>query len=211
MFSGLPWKQSKIVLSVLRLHPSTTFQTLDDCEDYSIPSKGFLPTVVNIWLSELNSPILIHFNSLIPKMSVFTVAISFFHHIAFTLIHGANSPGSYAVLFFTALDFTFTTRCTHRWVSFFLWPSLFILSGAVSQLLSSRILETFILSGAVSPFLSSTVLKTYQVGECSSSRFIFFPFHTVLGFSGKEYWSGLPLSSPVDHRFSELSLWPICL
>ena len=42
MFSGLPWKQSKIVLSVLRLHPSTTFQTLDDCEDYSIPSKGFL-------------------------------------------------------------------------------------------------------------------------------------------------------------------------
>ena len=26
-----------------------------------------------------------------------------------------------------------------------------------------------------------------------------------MGFSGEEYWSGLPFPSPVDHIFSELS------
>ena len=38
-------KGTKIILSFLRLHPSTTFWTLVDCEGYSISSKGFLPTV----------------------------------------------------------------------------------------------------------------------------------------------------------------------
>ena len=32
----------------LRLHPSTAFWTLVDCDCYSISSKGFLPTVVDI-------------------------------------------------------------------------------------------------------------------------------------------------------------------
>ena len=31
-------------------------------------------------------------------------------HIQFNLIHGPNIQGSYAILFFTASDFTFTTR-----------------------------------------------------------------------------------------------------
>ena len=34
--------------SFLRLHPSTAFQTLVDYHGYSISSKGFLPTVVDI-------------------------------------------------------------------------------------------------------------------------------------------------------------------
>ena len=46
-------------------------------------------------------------------------------HIQFTLIHGSNIPGSYAILFFTALDFTFTTRHIHNWMLFPLWPSHF--------------------------------------------------------------------------------------
>ena len=33
---------------VLRLHPSTAFWTLVDYEGYSISSKGFLPTAVDI-------------------------------------------------------------------------------------------------------------------------------------------------------------------
>ena len=33
---------------VLRLHPSTAFWTLVDHDGYSISSKGFLPTVVDI-------------------------------------------------------------------------------------------------------------------------------------------------------------------
>ena len=47
-----------------------------DYEGYSISSKGFLPTVVDIMSSELNSPIPVHFSSLIPKMLMFTLAIS---------------------------------------------------------------------------------------------------------------------------------------
>ena len=42
-----------------------------------------------------------------------------------------NNPGSYAILFFMASHFTFTTRHIHNWVSFLLWPSLFISSGTV--------------------------------------------------------------------------------
>ena len=39
-------------------------------------SKGFLPTVVDIIKFELNLPIPVYFGSLIPKMSMFTLAIS---------------------------------------------------------------------------------------------------------------------------------------
>ena len=39
---------TEIILSFLRLHPSTAFWTLVDHDGYSISSKGFLPTVVDI-------------------------------------------------------------------------------------------------------------------------------------------------------------------
>ena len=38
----------EIILSFLRLHLSTAFQTLVDYDGYSISSKGFLPTIVDI-------------------------------------------------------------------------------------------------------------------------------------------------------------------
>ena len=64
--------------------------------------------------------------------SFFTPRPNFLYdHIQFTLIHGCNIPGSYSILLFTALDFTFTTRHIQNWVSFLLWLSLFILSGAI--------------------------------------------------------------------------------
>ena len=44
-----------------------------DNDGYSISSKGFLPAVVDIMSSELNSTIPVHFSSLIPKMSMFTL------------------------------------------------------------------------------------------------------------------------------------------
>ena len=47
------WKQTKIILLFLRLHPSTAFQTLADYEDYSIFSKGVLPTVVDITVVDI--------------------------------------------------------------------------------------------------------------------------------------------------------------
>ena len=61
-------------------------------------------------------------------MSIFTLCHLLLDHIQFTLIHGPNIPGSFAILFFTALDFTtFTTRHIHSWASFLLWLSHFIL------------------------------------------------------------------------------------
>ena len=40
--------ETEIILSFLRLHPSTAFQTLADNGGYSISSEGFLPTVVDM-------------------------------------------------------------------------------------------------------------------------------------------------------------------
>ena len=48
-----------------------------DYDGYSISSKGFPPTVVDIWSSELNSPIPLHFSLLIPRMSTFTLDVSY--------------------------------------------------------------------------------------------------------------------------------------
>ena len=58
-----------------------------------------------------------------------------------TLILWPHIPSSYAILFFTALNFTSTTWCIHNWTLFLLWLSLFILSGAISLLFSISMLE----------------------------------------------------------------------
>ena len=66
-----------------------------------------------------------------------------FDHFQFILIHGPNIPGSYAILFFTASDFTSITSHIHNCVLFLLWLRLFILSGVISLLISSSILSTY--------------------------------------------------------------------
>ena len=49
LLNGLPRKQTEVILSFLRLHPSTAFlDSFFDYEGYSISSKGFLPTVVDM-------------------------------------------------------------------------------------------------------------------------------------------------------------------
>ena len=48
ILNGLTWTRTEIVLSFLRLHPSIAFQTLVDYDGFSISSKGFMPTVVDI-------------------------------------------------------------------------------------------------------------------------------------------------------------------
>ena len=61
-------------------------------------------------------------------------------------LNGPNFPDSFAILFFTALDFTFATRHIHHWALFPLRPRCFILSGAISYcslLFHSSILDTF--------------------------------------------------------------------
>ena len=51
MLNGLPWKGTETILSFLRLQPSIAFPTPVDSEGYSISSKDFLPTVVDIMVS----------------------------------------------------------------------------------------------------------------------------------------------------------------
>ena len=108
-------------------------------------------------------------------------------HVQFILIHGPNISGSYAILFFTASDFTSITSHICNWVLFLLWLSLFILSGVIS------------------PLFSSSILDTYQPGEFIFQCLSFCLFILFVGFSRPEYWSGLPFPSPVEHVLSELS------
>ena len=112
-----------------------------------------------------------------------------------TLIHGPNIPGSYAILFFTASDFTSITSHIHNWVLFLLWLCLFILSGVIS------------------PLISSSILGTYRPGEfifqCPP---IFLPYHAVHVVLKARIlkWFASPFSS--GQRFVNLDKSPlICL
>ena len=55
-----------------------------------------------------------------------------FDRVQFTLIRGANIPGSSAILSFTAADFTVATRHIPSWALLPLWPSHLILSGIIA-------------------------------------------------------------------------------
>ena len=98
--------------------------------------------------------------------------------------HGPNT-----VLFFTALDFTFITWHIHNWMSLLLCPSYFILSEAITN---------------CPPLFPSSVLDTFWPGGIIFCVLSFCFFIVFMGFSWQEYWSGLPLSPPVDHNLSEL-------
>ena len=62
---------------IFEVVPKSAFWTLVDCKGYSISSMEFLPTVIDTMISELSSPIPVHFSSLIAKMLVFILTISY--------------------------------------------------------------------------------------------------------------------------------------
>ena len=97
----------------------------------------------------------------------------------FTFIHGPNIPGSYAILFFTASDFTSITSHIHNWALFSLW------------------LSHFILFGVISPLFSSSILGTYLLEEFIFQCPMFLPFHTVHGALKARIlkWFAIPFSS----------------
>ena len=67
---------------------------------------------------------------------------------------------------------------------------------------------SFILSGAISPLFLSSILDTYWPGVGFGLIFqchIFLPFHTVHGVLKARILKCLPFPSPVDHVWSELS------
>ena len=164
LLNGLPWKWTEIILSfwdyIQVLHFGLfhwlwgLLQFFSGILDHSSRCNGH----------EWNSPIPVHFSSLLPKMLIFTnrrYCHLLFDHFQFTLLHGPNIPVSYAILFFIASDFTSITSHIHNWALFLLW------------------LHPFILSGVISPLISSSTLGTYQPGEFIFQCPNFLPFHTV--------------------------------
>ena len=97
-----------------------------DHDGYSMSSKGFLPTVVNImviWVKFTHSsPLLCWFLECRSSMSTFNVDVHschlLFDHFQFALIHGPDIPGSYAILLFTAPDLASITSHIHNWYCF---------------------------------------------------------------------------------------------
>ena len=104
---------------------------------------------------------------------------------------------SNVILFFIAPDFNFTTRHIHNWALYLLWPSLFILTGAI--IICSSPIEHWI------PF---------NLRGLSSGIISFCVFILSIGISRQEYLTRLLFVSPMDHILSELftvtrlSWWP---
>ena len=129
-----------------------------DYDGYSISSKGFLPTIVDIIVIWVKFPIAVHFSLMNPKMSMFTLAIS-----CFTT---SNLPWFMDLTFQVPMQYCSLWHWTshiNNWVLFLLWLHLFIISGVIS------------------PLISSSILGTYWPGEFILQCPIFLLFHTVLG------------------------------
>ena len=133
--------------------------------------------------------------------------------IQFTLIHGSTVPGYYAILFFTESDFTFTTGRIHNQVSFTLWPSHFILSGAISLLFPSSILDTYrpgrliFWCHIILPFHTVHVVLKAAIQKCFAIRFSSEPcFVRTLHLMTRLFWVAL---HGMAHSFIE-SCKPLC-
>ena len=111
-------------------------------------------------------------------------------HFQFALIHGPNIPGSYAILLFTASDFSSIMSHIYNWVLLLLWLCLFILSGVIA------------------PLISSGTMGTYPPGEFIFQCPIFLPFHSVYGVLKARIlkWFPIPFSSgPCFVRLSTMT------
>ena len=111
-------------------------------------------------------------------MSVFTHHL-LFDHLQFTLIHGPNIPDSYAILLFTALDFTSITSHIYNWMLFLPWLHLFFFSEVIS------------------PLIAHSILGTYLPGKFIFQCSVFLPFHVVHGALKARIlkWFAIPFSS----------------
>ena len=180
MFKGFPWKQTDYS-SLLRLHPSTEILLLT-MRDTSFLLRGFLPTVVDTMVIQIKFTHPVIFSSLIPKMLMFTLAVS--------CLTTSSLPGFMDLTFQVpmqlccySIGFYFCHQTIHNWASFPLWPSLFLLSGA----------------------LPSSLLDTFWPGGSSFGVISFCLFLQFMGFSQLLYWSVSPFPPPVDHTWSERS------
>ena len=158
-----------------------------DYYGYSISSKGFFPTVVDITVMWVKLTISVHFSSLIPRMAMFTLAISCFTsaslpwYMDLTLSQVPMQYCSYSI----TLDFYHHSHPQLGFV-FALAPSLHSFWSYFSTDLQLHI----------------GYLPSWGVHLSVSCLFAFSYF---MEFAKQEYWSALPFPSPVDYILSELS------
>ena len=158
-----------------------------DYAGYSISSKGFLPTVVDIkiiWIKFSHSK---DFSSLIPKISMLTLAIS--------CLTTSNLPWFMDLTFQVAMQYcSLRHRTLLSPLDTFTAGHCFCF-GSVSSLL----LELLLSSSPVAYWALT------DLGSSSFSIISFCLFIIFMVFSRQEYWSGLSFPSPVDHVLSKLS------
>ena len=179
ILNGLPWEWTEIIGSFLRLHPSTAFWTLVEYDGYSISSKGFLPTVVDImviWVKFTHSnPFLVHWflkcqHSLLPSL-VWPLPI--------------------------CLDsWTLHSRFLCNIALYSMRPCFYHQSHPQLGVVFALI-HLFILSGVISPLISSSLLGTYRPGEFIFQCPNFLPCHAVHGVlkAGILKWFAILFSS----------------
>ena len=140
--------------------------------------------------SELNLPIPIHFSSLIPKMLIFILAISY--------LTTSNLPWFMDLTFQVLMQY-----CSLQHQSLLSPPDTSTTEHCFCfGLTTSFFLELLVIALHSSPVAYWT---SSDIGWVSSWGVIsFYLFILFMGFLWQEYWSGSPFPSPVHHNFSEL-------
>ena len=148
-------------------------------DGYSISSKGFLPTVVDIMVIWVKFPHPVHLSLLIPRMSTFTLVIS--------CVTTSNLPWFMDLTLQVPIKF-----CS-------LQHQRLLLSPVTSTIGSCFCFDLFLYWSPVA-YWAPTNMKSSSFSVLSFCLFILF-----MGFSRQEYWSGLTFPSPVGHILSDLS------
>ena len=163
--------------------------SLVDLDGYSISSKGFLPTVVDImviWVKFTHSSSFLFTDSW--NADVHSCHL-LFDHFQFALIHGTNIPGSYAILLFTASNLASITSPIHNCV--------FCCFGSISLFF----LELFLHWTPVAYWAPT------DLGSSSFSVLSFCLFILFMEFSRQ--WVSGHVSSKCWGAALELALWSI--
>ena len=126
-----------------------------------------------------------HLSSLIPRMLMFTLAIS--------CLTSSNLPWFMDLTFQVPMQYCSLQHQTLLPIPVTSTAGCCFCFGSIS----SFFLELFLHWSPVA-YGAST-----DLGSSSSSILSFCLYILFMGFSRQEYWSGLPLPSPVDHILSE--------
>ena len=159
-----------------------------DYDGYSIYSKGFLSTVVDIMVTLINLAIPVHFSSLIPKLAISCLTTSNLPWFIYLIFQVPVQDCSLQHQTLLPLPVASTTGCYFHY-------------GSVS----SFFLELFLHWSQVTYWAPTNVRSSYF------SVISFWLFILFMGFSRQEYWSGLPSHSQWTIFCQNYLPWPIRL